>query len=54
MPTFVVDNFLIKPVKMPLWTIGMCKRCSEENMELADGYCLFCWDKIIDNQGEEK
>jgi len=36
---------------MPRVTVGDCKnykRCRQFNTELADGYCINCWDKSLD------
>ena len=33
---------------MPVADIGVCrsvKLCDEWNTELADGYCVYCWDR---------
>ena len=42
-----------EPVSMPIVGVGECKnsrRCRNIVADLANGYCVQCWDKGLDNR----
>ena len=41
----------IPEVRLPVATMGHCRnygKCRQFNVELANGYCITCWDKGLD------
>ena len=43
--------WVLDKVELPLETSGVCirwKRCGNTEVDLADGYCVDCWDKGFD------
>ena len=43
----------IDTVRMPKETTGCCKnyrKCKSFTVELANGYCMECWDKGLDSR----
>lgn len=44
---------LIKEVFLPNATFGHCRnynKCRNFNVELANGYCITCWDRGLDDK----
>lgn len=38
----------------PELEVGKCKRCGRVGMELGNGLCCYCWDRIIDYSYDHK
>jgi hypothetical protein len=51
------NKAIFDDVILPEATIGHCRnsrQCKQFNVELANGYCVKCWDRGLDTAAAEK